>query len=130
MQTRAANSAKRARDEDLNEFSLSKRTRNDSCDRSAAPFHPPMERLSDQRARDMGQTDCSKRIGIADSEKHAPTHAVSLDKGASERVKLAARTCKRPFSPSEAARDSELVSEEAPSTLQQVSAYCFLLIDP
>ena len=119
MQTRAASSAKRARKEDVVSSSLRKQSRNADSAKLVAASHHVMETRSAKRARAGDQIDCSKEQPML--------HALSSAKEASKKAKPAARTCKRPFSPSQAAGDSKAVSEEAPSALQQVSPNCFLL---
>ena len=54
---------------------------------------------------------------------------LSSDKEASERAMPAAWMRERLFRQSQAADELRTVSKKATPTLQQVSAYCFLLID-
>lgn len=130
MPTRAASLAKRASEEVLIESSPPKRARNAHCTKLVAPVRHTMQTRSAKRAREEGQTDCSKRMKLADSEEEQSGHALSSsDKEASERFRPAARMPKRPFSQSQAAGDSKAVLQKPNSALQQVGACCFLLLD-
>lgn len=118
--------AKRAREEDLRDSS--KRLKHAVGARGS--FHTMRTRSASfaKRARDEELLGCSKRIKCADSEEPS-TPALSADKEASEKVKSAARSCKRSYSQSQAAEDCGAGSKKDTPALQQVSANCFPLLD-
>lgn len=125
MLTRAASSTKRVREEILINSKPNKRARNAYCKRLATPSQHEMQTRSKKRVRHEQQTNCNKRPKLAEEKPLA--RDLGSEETASKGSEPAARGCKRPYSPSQAAGDFKAVSEEAPSALQQVSACCFLL---
>lgn len=128
MQTR---SAKRVRKEALTDSSPKKLLRSAYDARRkglVASDRYTMQKSSAKRVRDQDQAECSNRPKFADREEIVPTAPSSEKKQkASERVKPAARSCKRPCSQSQAAGDTKAVLQKATSALQKVSARCCLL---
>ena len=125
MLTRAASSTKRVREEVLIDSKPKKRARNAYCKRLATSSQHAMQTRSKKGARHEQETNCDKRPRLAEEKPLA--RDLGSEETASKGSEPAARGCKRPYSPSQAAGDFKAVSEEAPSALQQVGAYWFHL---